>query len=267
MTKLHVVIRSCDRVSVSSDRIVPKQDCIFRCINSLTRSLENQQRINYTLHIIDDRSSPETIETLKKIAPQATFNFLGERDDSHLDNREKSRYSVGVAYEYIYSLPPTDLVYIVEDDYLHYPDSIEKMIEAWWWFNSFIVRSVGIFPQDFRQLYPHPDHPFNDTYVAPCHVIPGPDRYYRSTWYTHESFMIPVHVILKYKNWFDSLLKIGRTPEYWEGNTISNVWRSPDVMMLMPMRALAIHVSRKDDIPFYNNDFNSLWQANNISLL
>lgn len=267
MTKLHVVVRTCDRVSLASDRIVPKQDCILRCVNSLARSLENQNKIDYTIHIIDDNSSPETALTLQKIVPQATFNFLKPRNESHLDNREKSRYSVAIAYEYIYELPTTDLVYIVEDDYLHYPDSIEKMIEAWEWFNSFIVRSVGIFPQDFPQLYPHPNHPFNDTYVTPCNVIPGPDRYYRSTWYTHESFMIPVNVVLKYRNYFTDLLKINRTAEYWEGNTISNVWRSPDVIMLMPMKTLAIHVSKKEDIPFYNTDFDKLWQANNVSLL
>ena len=140
------------------------------------------------------------------------------------------------------------------------------MLEAWAVISKYIPHSdIGIFPQDFNQLYPHPKNHHNDTYVRACYVIPGPDRYYRTTWYTHESFMVPVKVILKYKEHFDSLLMIGNDPAFWEGNTISNVWTQPDVMMLMPLKTLAIHVSAMDDIPFYNNDFVGLWEQNKIS--
>ena len=54
-----------------------------------------------------------------------------ERDEEGLNVKQKSRYSVQVAYEYIHKLPDNELVYIVEDDYLHYEDSISKMVEAW----------------------------------------------------------------------------------------------------------------------------------------
>lgn len=266
MTKLHVVVRTCDNNSLVNNRIVPKNECIFRCLKSLVDSLANQNAIEYTLHIIDDRSSEETLNKIKTIAHNAIITSLPERDDSSLNGKQKSRHSVKVAYEYIHTLPDDDLVYIVEDDYLHYPETIQVMIDAWSYFNEFFGGiSVGIFPQDFPQLYPHPRNPHNETYVKPCFVIPGPDRYYRTTWYTHESFMVPVSVIKKYKENFDSLLTIGNDPALWEGNTISTVWAQDDVKMLMPMRALAIHVSSEDDIPFFNNDFGVLWLRNNVS--
>lgn len=263
--KLHIVLRTCDKVSLNSDRIVDKDECVVRCLKSLTNSIQSCAKLDYTFHIIDDRSTKKTVEKILDITKDiATYTFLEDRDDSHLNNKSKSRYSVKVMYDYIYQLPEEDLVYIVEDDYLHYTDSIQKMLGAYNYFaNNIFSQNVGIFPQDFSELYPHPQNRFNDTYVKPCIVVPGPDRYYRTTWFTNESFLIPVKVILKYKQFFDRLLNIGSNDYDWEGSTISNVWESQDVVMLMPiMKTLAIHVSKKTDIPFYNNDFDGLWEIN-----
>ena len=103
---------------------------------------------------------------------------------------------------------------------------------------------------------------FNDTYIRPCIVSPGPDRYYRTTWFTHESFMIKKSVITKYKEEFNKLMEIGDIDGKWEGTSLSNVWTKPDVVMLMPMKTLAIHVSAKEDISFFCNDFEKLWDKN-----
>ena len=150
----------------------------------------NSSKVDYSLHIIDDDSTKETRDIITNIASNASFDFLSKRDDSHLNGKQKSRYSVKVAYDYIYNLPTNELVYIVEDDYLHYTDSIFKMIEAYQYFTNYVPKNIGIFPQDFNQLYPHSQNKFNETYVKPCFVLPGPDRYYRTTWFTHESFMV-----------------------------------------------------------------------------
>lgn len=259
---LHIILRTCDKVSLATNRIVAKKECLLRCLKSIANSLQTFD-YSYTFHIIDDRSTIDTIEKMKLIAPDANYTLLDERDETGLNNKQKSRYSVKVAYDYIYSLPDDDLVYIIEDDYLHYPDAFTKMIEAQYYFTQYLNKNIGIFPQDFTELYPHPQNKFNETYVTPCIVIPGPDRYYRTTWFTHESFLIPINVIKKYRKDFERLLDIGSNEYDWEGSTISNVWLKPDVMMLMPiMKTHCIHVSKKEDIPFYNNEFETLWEQN-----
>jgi hypothetical protein len=140
------------------------------------------------------------------------------------------------------------------------------MIESWYYFTQISGgKNVGIFPQDFPELYYHPKNQHNETYVRPCLVMPGPDRYYRTTWYTHESFFITLRAIYKYKEHFDNLLAIGSVDGAWEGNTISNVWSQDDVLMLMPIGTLAIHVSEIKDIPFFNNDLETLWEQNKVS--
>lgn len=258
---LHVILRTCDHNSLQSTRIVDKKECILRCLKSLLLNLDEIE--DKHLHIIDDGSSIHTIEKIKLLIEPYSFvtlQKLSPRNDCN-SVKKKSRYSVKIAYEYIYNLPENDLVYIVEDDYLHYPGCVSEMLETWKYFDSIFSVDVGIFPQDFNQLYFDPSFPFNDTYFKPCMVVPAKNRYYRTTWYTHESFMIQSKIFKKYKEHFDSLLNIGDDEGNWEGNTISNVWMNPEFAMFMPIGSLVIHLSNSMDIPFFitEKEVGKLW--------
>lgn len=260
--KLNIVLRTCDRKSIQGDRVVPKEDCVTTCFRSLVDSISKFDSSKCKLHVIDDNSSEETREKLKKIAPNASFDFLEPRDEEKLNPKQRSRHSVRIQYDYIKQLSENDLVYLVEDDYLHYPYSIHKIVEAWEYFTLLFPRNtVGIFPQDFNQMYYHPQNMFNSTYVEKCMVLPGPDRYYRTTWFTHESFMVPVKLIKKYSLEFDKLDTIGTVEGAWEGNTISNVWQNPEVIMLMPLGTLAIHLGCHKDISFFTDDWLELFDS------
>ena len=260
--KLNIVLRTCDKKSIQGDRVVPKDECVVVCAKSLSKSLKFSN-VDYSLHIIDDNSSNSTRKILKDIFPEATFDLLEPRDESNLNCKQKSRYSVKVQYDYIKRLPEDELVYLLEDDYLHYEDSILNLLEAWEFFTLLFPRStVGIFPQDFNQLYLHPQNMFNSTYVEPCMVLPGPERYYRTTWFTHESFIVPVNLIKKYSEDFDKLETIGTIDGAWEGNTISNVWQKSDVMMLMPIGTLAVHLGCEKDISFFAYNWKEIYEKN-----
>lgn len=264
--KLNVVLRTCDKASLASNRIVKKDECVKRCYNSLVKSI-----VNYgyptSIHVIDDDSSIETKQFLNCHYHAATVhNVQVNPDITFEDVKQKSRYSLKIALDYISELPDDELVYLVEDDYLHYDDSISLMINALEYFSS-LEHSlhVGIFPQDFNQLYYSPTNPFNEAYVRECIVLPGPDRYYRTTWFTHESFLIPVKLFKKYKTEFYTLLNIGYIGGCWEGNTLSTVWQKPDVRMMMPLKTLAIHLGNPNDISYFVDNWEQLWEQNKIS--
>lgn len=261
---LQVVLRTCDRVSLQNTRIVNKTECVLRCLDSIITNLENVN--NKKLTIFDDNSSTIIQTALTEISNKYDFVsivLLPPRDDAELSNKKKTRFSVEKAYEFIYSLPDDDLVYIVEDDYLHFPNAINEMVNTWEYLTEITKMDVGIFPQDFNQLYYHPDFLFNGVYVNQCLVVPTQTRYYRTTWFTHESFMIQSKIFKKFKNHFDSLLTIGDNDENWEGNTISNVWTNPEFNMFMPIGSLVIHMSSKTDIPFYisTEEVINLWET------
>lgn len=263
---IHVVLRTCDQTSLQSERIVDKKECVIRCLNSIVNSLKEINKKH--LHIIDDTSSNATQEILKYFANSYDFisiNFLPKHDN--LNIKQKSRYSVKFAYDYIYQLPDNDLVYIVEDDYLHFPSAIADMIDTWHYLSKETKLDVGIFPQNFSQLYYHPNHLFNHVYCKPCLIVPCKNRYYRTTWYTHESFMVQSKIFKKFKQQFDSLQLIGSDPSYWEGNTISNVWTDSSFLMFMPLDPLVIHMSTKNDVPFFMSKETviALWEQNKTS--
>jgi hypothetical protein len=138
------------------------------------------------------------------------------------------------------------------------------MVNTWNYFSKFIQFNIGIFPQDFNQLHLHPSFHHNETYFQSCFIVPSHQRYYKTTWFTQESFMIQSKIFKQYKTEFDSLLKIGDDPSCWEGNTISSVWTKPDVKMFMPLGSLVVHMSNKTDIPFFITEEQvlKLWNEN-----
>ena len=130
---LHIITRTCDKASIQSKRIVNKTECALRCVNSVLKNMENLEDVDY--HIIDDRSSEYFRDSLTQICEESkqkvTFDFLGDRDVEGQNPHAQSRFSVKVAYDYIYNLPDEDFVYIVDDDHLHYPDAIKRMLLTW----------------------------------------------------------------------------------------------------------------------------------------
>ena len=282
---LHIITRTCDKASIQSRRIVNKTECALRCVNSVLKNMENLDDVDY--HIIDDRSSEYFRDSLTKICEESkqkvTFDFLEDRNTEGQNPHAQSRFSVKVAYDYIYDLPDEDFVYIVDDDHLHHPQAIKRMLSTWEYldytvnvvnarnlyrsqlwedglsdeetdlkvaqFNKKTDKDVGIFPQCFVQMFPYESNQSLDYYVKPCIVLPTPTGYYRTTWYTHETFMLKAKVFKKYRKIFDLLQVTGTPAAGWEGDTISNIW-TKDVLMFMPLNPDVMHLSVSRDLPF-----------------
>lgn len=263
---LQIVIRTCDRHSLQSTRIVHKTECILRCLNSLIKNIQ-ETSVETRLHIIDDNSSIQfRTKLLDMISdlPFVSVDLLPERCQTGLSAKKKSRYSLQVALEYIYSLSNEDLIYLVEDDYLHYPGALTQLVKDWNELNTIASFDVGIFPQDFQQLHYHKFFPFNNTYIKPSVTLIINERYYKTTWYTQESFFVQAKTFKKYKSQFDSLLTIGDNEGNWEGNTISKIWEHDEFKMFMPLKSFVIHLSTPLDIPFYvsKEEVLELWEQN-----
>jgi len=282
---LHIITRTCDKASIQSKRIVNKTECALRCVNSVLKNMENLDDVDY--HIIDDRSSEYFRDSLTKICEESkqkvTFDFLGDRDVEGQNPHIQSRFSVKVAYDYIYNLPDEDFVYIVDDDHLHYPDAIKRMLVTWNYLNHLVNvvdprnqyrkklwndglsdeetdfkvlqfneetdKDIGIFPQCFVQMFPFASNPTLDFYVRPCTVVPTPTGYYQTTWYTHETFLLKAKVFKKHKETFDKLQVTGTPAAGWEGDTISELWQE-HVRMFMPLDPYVMHMSVSRDLPF-----------------
>lgn len=268
MSKLWVVLRTCDKQQVhhgslqDGQRIVHKTECVIRCLNSVLNNLKKLDNIH--LHIIDDNSGEYLRNILKELTKGlsfVSFNFLSPSDIS--------RQSVKSVYEYISNIPDEDLVYVLEDDYLHEDDAFDNLLTAWNYLNTLTAPhiDVGIFPQCFVQLFPYPENPLADFYDRGCSVVPTPVGFYRTTWYTNETYILQSKIFKKYKHIFDLLQTTDTDDSLWEGNTISQIWSRDDFKMFMPLSPSVVHMSLAKDKPFYwsNQRLIDLWNYNQTS--
>jgi glycosyltransferase involved in cell wall biosynthesis len=78
---IHVVLRTCDRHSLQSTRIVNKKECIIRCLNSILKELDIIEKKH--LHIIDDNSSENDRQFMKERYPFIRFIYKTPEQKGH----------------------------------------------------------------------------------------------------------------------------------------------------------------------------------------
>ncbi len=118
-----------------------KKEYSLRSLNSICINIKNVQKkmrnINFFLKIIDDNSKPDIIKLQKKIATHNNISFeISNLDIDKYKNKMKfSNNKRMLAHNsHIYQSKEFalnsnyDLIYFVEDDYLHQHDAIEEMI-------------------------------------------------------------------------------------------------------------------------------------------
>lgn len=143
-----------------------KKEYTFRSLNSLCKNLLNvKKEFNYLkvfLKIIDDNSKVEVINKMKEICNKYNLPF-------EISNLEIDKYKNKMKFEnndrmlahnsHIYQSKEYalnsefDLLYFVEDDYLHEEDALTEMIYSYQKFTSQLNQEVVLCPVDYPYLY------------------------------------------------------------------------------------------------------------------
>jgi hypothetical protein len=149
----------------------------FFCLANFVHVFKNEQII-----LIADNCKPETIEKLKSFPVTIMETSLG--------NAKSWRYAVEYA---INTFGKDELVYFVEDDYIHLPDS-PKLIEE------------GLSIGDYVTLYDHPDkywnpgdggNPFVKDGGEPTRVFLTPSSHWKLTNSTTMTFAARVSTLIE----------------------------------------------------------------------
>jgi hypothetical protein len=237
---LDVILRTHDQSSLHdwNPRVidVPKPELIRRCVISLVNALTD---IDHTLTILDDHSSDETIDFLSRqetVIPTGPGNNASLFDAVELAGSSRA-----------------DLVYMVEDDYLHSLDAVQEML-------AFIeLAKVKGLPT--VAVHPYDDH---DSYTfganRTSNIVVGPDRHWRTNDYSTATVMAEPWVFRE-PEWevlAQDCDKPGKNID--EGTTISKIWKER-LPLFTPLPSLAIHVN--GDIPPLV-DFQQLWEQNTL---
>lgn len=245
--KLTIVARTCGRVfALNGGRYVnaTKPEIINRCLSSLIHSVNLSQTHDIEVFVLDDHSSPECVKDIETILSNCRVptHFIPVEDGTGASHTCKRVYDIVEKHA-------TDLWYHVEDDYLHFPEAVQDLVDTVDYFGN-SDRMIAINPHDdiwryTRQIYQ-------------SFLLLGPHRHYRTVFHTTYTCLASREIFDKYRNHFDDAAEWILRKD--ENETINRVWSKPDVMLLSPIPSLALHImelSGKD--PYI--DFDALWNS------
>lgn len=235
---LDIVLRTHDQSNAHTyaSRFVPfdKRTLMTGCLASLINTANRVTNHTITFTIFDDHSSVEWIQQCVELMAQSRWPYelipLKERGYNHSAFKQFERCRDSSA----------DLVYSVEDDYLHHPSALPEMIENWELFTRLSGREICLFPFDFPDDYrPQPD--------GPCMVVYGTHRHWRTGFWTTQTIFLRPQVFRQYWPTFEKLA-LGYNADYsipgehnHEGNTIGYIWKH-HVLRMSPIPSLALHM-------------------------
>lgn len=250
--KLDVVYRSCSRSNLARHVDVPKSELSLTCLNSLIGSIAQSGRVaDITLHVLDDHSDPETVAAMQKLLVEAPC----ETKFVALEGTGQAA-SMDGACEYARE-NCHDLMYFVEDDYLHAEPAIREVLEAREDFSRNLGgRHVIISPCDHAVEY----FPQN---IRETRLVLGRSRHWRTATGTTSTYLIDRWTLMTYWELYKKHATYAPDNDVCEANTINLIYKKE--FCFSPVPSLAAHVSQPDiTVPFFDHE--RLWKKYEISL-
>ncbi len=265
---LKIILRTCTSELIMDQnkrRIFDfeKNEYTFRTLRSLIKATnkakEKFEKINFELIVTDTNSPDEDLKIIEEILKESQINTkvisinLNEYKDKIKDGYSKAKFS-NMANFYnsllIAKDEEADLIYFVEDDYLHSLNSIIEMIFSYEKFYSLFSQDVILLPSDYPYLY---------TKDEDTKVYLGEKNHWRLVSESLVTFMTNKKLIEKY---FSELEKMGlEWTDPWE-KPLHNIYKSHPC--LSPIPSLAVHCANINSIfgvsPFIN--LKKLWNDN-----
>ena len=241
----------------------PKIEYPKRSLYSLIKSIENLNEkypsINVNLDVVDDNSKKNNIDQLKKILSGKKINYkIIIHDNSEHKSEIKEQKNIET-YSNLSSLlkcyqigknEGQDIIYFVEDDYIHFKSSLEEMIGTYERISSQLNRELFVCPSDYPYLY---------TDNEKTNLLIGNKRHWRTVSKTLCTFMTSKFFLDKYWDNFYSTCLDRNDPFEKHLNEIYE-----KEFCISPIKSLAIHLTNINSSyglsPFIN--YKSIWEEN-----
>lgn len=251
---LDIIVRTCDHTNVHTHEEryvrVSKGELIAKCVASLVQSA-NMSSDDIKIIVLDDHSTEQTIASLHTILNTSKHPW-------EIRQLDGTGFNYTAVEQYRAARSARDHVYIIEDDYLHFPTAIIEMIEEYQYFSTQMNTVVALYPFDM------PDNYIAPWVNTPCHIVLGHHRHWRTNLWTTNCFFTHKSVIEKFWDTFYLLASeyktdFGVANNIHEGTTISNIWKH-HVPVLTPIPSIALHMQfEQQRDPFI--DWEKLWHS------
>ena len=272
---LDIIIKTCTSINLvtqNKKRIFEKNksDYTFRTINSLINSLNFSKNflkdIGIKIYIIDDNSKKEDLEKICKMIAKINIKFeiinldlekfkqikvLNKNNPNIEKNMRATMASILTSFN-IAKEKSNDLVYFVEDDYIHKKETIIEMVSTYEKIATELDRELFLCPVDYPYLYKKLDN---------SNILIGNNYHWRTVNESLLTFLTSKDLINKY--WNELLLMAENEHSPFE-TPLHKIFEKE--LCLSPIPSLAMHCTNVNSIFGLSPNMNwkKLWDENEI---
>ena len=241
----------------------PKVEYSLRAFNSLVKSINFSKskypNIKFKTIVVDDKSKEENLSKIKKLIDGSgldinitTLNhdkyketIKQQKNDQTFSNLASLLQSFELGKEY-----GEDLIFFVEDDYLHFEPMMEEMIASYERIASQVNKDIFMCPADYPYLYMNNEK---------TNILIGNKRHWRTISQTLCTFMTTKPLLDKYWNNFYNTCLDRNDPFEKHLNEIYT-----KEFCISPLKSLSLHLTNVNSSyglsPFIN--YKKLWDEN-----
>ena len=271
---LDIIIRTCASVTMltqNKTRLFEKEkiEYTLRTIHSLLNSVKlssKLQNININFKVIDHNSTEQCLTKIKNIFEnfdtkyslinldvekfKKKINPINERGNKVTSNQMSNMANIHQSL--LEAKKCEDLIYFVEDDYIHNKDSIDEMIFTYERITSQLNKEIILCPTDYPYLYAKADV---------TQIFLGHKYHWRKVNETLCTFLTSKLMVEKYWDKYISICEKEHAP--FE-KPMHEIYEKE--LCISPIPSLAIHLTNINSIfglsP--NVDWKKIWDENEI---
>ena len=260
---LNIYFRSCSKVNLwnqNKERIfeADKDEYALRSLYSILKSInyskKNFNEINIKLSIIDDNSSEKFIQNMKKLLLKFDIDneiISLQNNEITQDIKDSNFASIKKCFR-LAKENSNDLIYFVEDDYIHDEICILEMIGTYERIATQLNKEIILCPIDYPYLYANCD---------PTYIFLGNKKHWRKTEQSLGTFLISkINLNIYWKN----LLQFASGEDDPAELALHKIYEKEPCFS--PIPSLAIHCANINSIYGISPNINwqKIWDDNKI---
>tara|TARA_B100000795_G_scaffold85820_1_gene62342 strand:- start:1264 stop:2301 length:1038 start_codon:yes stop_codon:yes gene_type:complete len=272
---LDIILRTCTSVNMlsqSKKRLFEekKSEYTLRTLNSIIKSINHSkeifEKINLKITIIDHNSENKIINQMQLLLKDQFFkskvinlkikNFENQIEKTNQQNKKITNNQISnmsnIHQSLLIAKECEDLIYFVEDDYIHSIDSIKEMLLSYEKISTQLKQELILCPTDYPYLYGKMER---------SNILLGNKYHWRQIEESLCTFLTSSLIVKKYWKNLTSICKIEHYP--FE-KPLHDIYKKE--LCFSPIPSLAVHFTNINSVyglsPFIN--YKKLWKENEV---